>query len=77
MQREVFTSRVSKTGMIFLAASENKSHSLVSKRDLEVPSEPAKAKHEPLVEQQFYSIYLSFFSYCNYIFFFPFHFKSY
>ena len=30
-----FTSRVSKIGMIFLATSENKSHSLVSKRDLQ------------------------------------------
>ena len=35
MRSEVFTSRVSKIGMIFLATSENKSHSLVSKRDLE------------------------------------------
>ena len=35
MQREAFTSRVSKIGMIFLATSENKSDSLVSKRDLE------------------------------------------
>ena len=60
MQREVFTSRVSKTGMIFLAAYENKSLSLVSKRDLESTLRTCKAQHDPLVEQQFHSIYLTF-----------------
>jgi len=48
MQREVFTSWVSKTGKIFLAASENKSHSLVSKRDLESTFRNCKAQTRPL-----------------------------
>ena len=39
-----FTSRVSKIGMISLATSENKSHSLVSKRDLESTSRSCKAQ---------------------------------
>ena len=48
IRREVFTSRVSKTGMIFLAASENKSHSFVSKRDLEGSFRTCKAQTRPL-----------------------------
>ena len=77
MQREVFTSRVSKTGMIFLAASENKIHSLVSKRDLEITFRTCKAQTRTLGREQFYSIcFPFFFGYRNYIFFFLFPFKS-
>ena len=44
VKREVFTSRVSKIGIIFLATSENKSHSLVSKRDFESTSRTYKTQ---------------------------------
>ena len=43
-----FTSRVSKIGMIFLATSENKGHSLVSKRDLENTFRTCKTQTRPL-----------------------------
>ena len=77
MQREVFTSRVSKTGMIFLVASENKIRSLVSKRDIESTFRTCKAQTRRLgrVVILFY-LPSVFFGYCNYIFFFLFPVKS-
>ena len=59
--REVFTSRVSKIGMISLATSENKSHSLVSNRDLESTSRTCKTQTRLLGRAAIYSIYYSFF----------------
>ena len=76
MQREVFTSQVLKIGMIFLAASEIKGYSLVSKRDLERPSEPARHKDDPLESSSFTPFTILFLNYCNYIFFFFFNFAQ-
>ena len=59
MQREVFTSRGSKTGMTFQAASENKVTRSSQKEISKVPSEPARPKHDPLVEQQFYTLFVN------------------
>ena len=55
-----FYSRVSKIGMIFLATSEKKSHSLLSKRDLESTFRTCKTQTRPLGRAAIYFIYYSF-----------------
>ena len=53
MQKEVFASLVSKIGMIFMATSENKSHLLISKQELESAFRACKSTTRPLESSKF------------------------